>query len=753
MQSLLKNFFDHCQDVLVIIDSDNRIVDINPMAEKVLAVRRVDIKGESFLGLVHLDDRSNCKNHLTNCTTESKDMMKFECRIAGTDVKGLWLDWRISGMEDGHRCLSAREFSYHKVNEEVLEKLEETGKIGYWSVRLEEMIPRWSAGTYDIHGIERGEKVPLENAIDFYQGESKEHINQDFGDCTQKGIPFDRVYQFKDAKGTLKWVRSCGNPRFDEAGNITEVYGVFQDVTNSTNSQLELESLNDRLRLALDASGIGVWEWRLKENHLWWDSHMYRLYGIHPERFSGAYDAWQAGLHPDDKAAAEAAIQLALDGSKPFDCEFRVRWPSGDIRHIRAIATVHRNQNGDATKMIGVNWDISDAKTQESKLKLAKEKALQANNAKSQFLSNMAHEIRTPMNGLLGFLELLQETNMDEEQKSYLSTASNSGRSLLLLLNDILDYSKIEAGQLDFNVEPCNISSLVLDQIQLFEAISKEKNVNIKLNSKIEENQSFKLDSLRIKQILSNLIGNAVKFTDKGTIDVDLSYSSSENLKFMIKDEGIGIPQDRVGNIFKPFEQSEKDTTRQFGGTGLGLSIVHKLVTLMGGRVHCDSKVGVGSTFVVEIPSLMTESPNIDKIETSNATIKQESSFELRVLVVEDNPINAKLVMTRLAKFGIDAELASNGQEAVDIIKESQYDLILMDINMPIMNGYEATEIIRRIDYIIQPQIYALTANAFEEDKKLANDSGMDGHIVKPFRRKDILRILTKVSEKLQLAS
>ncbi|MGB6019783.1 MAG: ATP-binding protein [Sulfurimonadaceae bacterium] len=387
-------------------------------------------------------------------------------------------------------------------------------------------------------------------------------------------------------------------------------------------------------------------------------------------------------------------------------------------------------------------------------------KAEEAKQAKSEFLANMSHEIRTPLNGIFGFLQLLETTELDNLQKEYVDIAQDSMQTLLSVVNDILDFSKIESGKIEKNLIEINVHQLFETLYESFSPIAQNKNITYELDIDSRIHESLKIDELHIRQILQNFIDNALKFTpENGSVTIDVALlntqKSSQHIKISVQDTGIGIPKNKLETILQPFSQADSSTTRKFGGTGLGLSISKSLIELLGGEMQIISAEGKGSTFSFEIDAAICNlsQPHKQKEESVTDTpvptvAKTEpdskKSETLNILIAEDYEVNRMFIGMLLNSYNdLTYDFANNGEEVLNMLNTNHYDLILMDINMPVMNGYDATVIIRQ-ELKLDIPIIALTANALEGDREKFLNIGMDDYLAKPLEITDMDRVLKK---------
>lgn len=380
-------------------------------------------------------------------------------------------------------------------------------------------------------------------------------------------------------------------------------------------------------------------------------------------------------------------------------------------------------------------------KERTKELEREKNRAQNATKAKSQFLANMSHEIRTPINGVIGMSYLLLQTTLSDKQRKYLEKIDDSAKSLLNIINDVLDFSKIEAGKFTIEKIEFNLQESIKKVINHLELLAREKNININVEYGEGVGKYFLGDALRISQVLTNLLGNAIKFTHDGNINIYVTKRENEKFRFEVKDSGIGLSEKEQKKLFISFSQADDSTTRKYGGTGLGLAISKQLVELMGGKIWVESKEGVGSSFIFEI-ELREIEPQLSKSSDEKVEFDKNILHAKKILIAEDNHTNQLVLLGLLEDYVKEIDIANNGKEAVDMFEKGKYELIIMDLQMPVMDGYEATRLIRNIDRDIP--IIALTANTMKEEIQKTKAVGINEHLVKPLNMEKLFTTLSK---------
>jgi PAS domain S-box-containing protein len=525
-----------------------------------------------------------------------------------------------------------------------------------------------------------------------------------------------------------------------------------------------IEEQRYRLQAIVDGTAVGTWEWHVQTGELainprWAEMLGYTLAELMPV----SIDTWRTLIHPDDLQQAERQLAQHFAGeSQYYTIEARLRHKAGhwvwvlDRGKVAAWAAP-----GVPVLMAGTHLDITESKQFEASLQQARLEAEAANVAKSQFLATMSHEIRTPLNGVLGMAQLLLLPVMsDRERIDYAETIIDSGRTLLALLNDVLDLARVESGNLRLEARPFDVEQLIEEVKSLYLANARQKQIELTVAWQGVHGAEYRGDNLRLRQMLANLVSNAIKFTPAGSVQVQVQELKREGsqalVEFSVIDTGVGIAEEKQHLLFKPFSQVDGSVNREYGGSGLGLSIVASFARLMGGEVGLSSQPGAGSRiwFRVMLEAGITSEASGGNLHPVHQVLPR---FRGQVLVVEDSPVNQRVLLKLLDSMGLETVLAENGQVAVELVASGlRPDLILMDLRMPVMDGDVATRQIRAIEYenrLAATPIIATSANAFPEDRELCSKSGMNGFLAKPVLLDELLALLRQwlVGETLPL--
>ncbi len=544
--------------------------------------------------------------------------------------------------------------------------------------------------------------------------------------------------------GSYIWGKAA--PLYNSSGNIIGVIESIRDITERKLAEEELRRSREKYHNIFENSILGLYQSIPEGRYLSVNPAFARLFGYSsPEEMIACVTDIGQQLYFNPKDRERAIKQIIEQGYlEGFELEVQRRdgtkfWVSMNTRIV---------QDEDGLHYDGTVEDITKRKRAEDVLRTAKDAAEAATKSKSDFLANMSHEIRTPMNAVIGMTRMLLDEELTNKQKEYVETIRSSGEALMDIINDILDISKIEGGMMDMEHLPFSLQRCIEESIGLGAENAAKKGIEMEYRIEPDIPDVVLGDYARLRQVLVNLIGNAVKFTEKGCISIVVSGRENDNgsyeIHFAVKDTGIGIPDDKADRLFQLFSQVDASTARRYGGTGLGLAISKKLVEMMKGKIWAESQPGQGSTFHFTIDAQPTQiAPAYEDKRASciNPFSHKNQNPSLSILLAEDNPINQRVALYMLAKLGLMADVACNGYEVLQAMENQSYNMILMDVQMPGMDGLETTRAIRK-RWSDGPKIIAMTAAAFKSDREMCIEAGMDDYIRKPVRIEELAAAL-----------
>lgn len=775
-EKLLSVVFDQAAIGLAIVSPSGQFLNVNEHLVTILGYERAAMlaPGFDFQSITCPEDLAADVGHIARLLEGLADSYTLEKRYIHRAGHWVWVELNVRLVRDDAQqpdffISSITDISQRKAAEAALQssrqatdnalawlkEAEEVVGMGHWWIELTTDALEWSEQTYHLLG------VPADQAVDFERFNQCVHPDDraSVAAAWHKAVASAGLYELDFrivAKGEVRWVRERADVARARDGKVV---GTVLDITSRKLLEEALLQQQRRLLSILDGTHIGTWEWNVQTgdivfNERWADIIGCSLKELEPTSIA----TWEMWVHPDDLMVSGALLAQHFTGQASFyECEARMRHKQGHwvwVLDRGRVATW--TEDGKPLLMSGTQQDITARKNAEEALLAAKQAAEAANIAKSRFLANMSHEIRTPMNGILGMAQMLLGSNMSEaERRDCAQTILNSGQTLLALLNNILDLSKVEAGKVDIEALVFEPQQVLQEAVSLFHSSARNKGIQLHVDWQHQGNVRYLGDAFRIRQMISNLVANAIKFTSFGRIDVEArevgAVGEQAVLEFVVRDTGIGMDRDVLSKLFKPFSQADSSTTRKFGGTGLGLSIVRSLAELMGGEVGVESELGQGSRFWftvrVERADWASQARNIQAGDPFNPP-SFDHRFSGKVLVVEDNPINQKVIVAFLHGLGLAASVAEDGQQGLDAVRRDEsIDLVLMDLHMPDMDGYAATRGIRAWEAEAgktRCPVVALTADAFAEDRERCLASGMDDFISKPVELTALTRILSR---------
>ena len=555
-----------------------------------------------------------------------------------------------------------------------------------------------------------------------------------------QGEPVCDAFQMTAKSGAKIEVEGTIQPVKDEQGKVVRYLCTHRDITRRVAADTQLRESEERYELVMRGSADGIWDWNIKDDEVYLSKHLKHMMGYEDDAaITVKIEALNALVHPEDIGAVQAARRRHLEQRAPYDVQCRIRNKDGVYRWFRVCGQAQWDELCVATRMAGSVSDIDD-------LIRNQRQAQEANRLKSEFLANMSHEIRTPLNGVMGMTQLLARTNLDEKQQKFAGTIMSASKSLLGLINDILDLSKIEAGMMKLEASWFDMTEIVTRAATNVEGVLTLKKTRMHCEIAPECLGAAKGDADRIVQILVNLLGNAIKFTNEGDVYLRIVPGTQGGTKFVVSDTGVGIDEDQLARIFERFTQVDGSSTRKYGGTGLGLAICRELVTLMGGKIGVESKLGEGATFWFELP-LERQALSLEAaVETEPGGQRQQSYRGLRALVAEDIQTNQAVINEMLTQLGFQVSIVDNGLQALQRLESESFDIVFMDIQMPVMHGDEAIMRIRKsgASYSGLP-IVVVTANAMKGMEEKFLGMGADGYVSKPIDFKDLRAVTAKV--------
>jgi two-component system sensor histidine kinase/response regulator len=554
-------------------------------------------------------------------------------------------------------------------------------------------------------------------------------------------------YRFKLRDGTWDYRQNYARIVFDENKEPMRALGVSWSITKEIEAAEQLRQAEQRLERAINGTQDGLWEIEVDGSSAWYSPRVAELLHFEPQEIENRPGFIMERIHPDDAAIVSEATDEHFRDNTVYDIEVRVRTKHDEYRWYRARAAAERDAESKPLRLSGSLQDVTEAREAREELLRATEEAQSANKAKSAFLANVSHEIRTPMNGIIGMTGLLLETELDRTQRDYADTIRASADSLLTVINDILDFSKIEAGKLEIDSIDMNLRGNIEDvgSMMAFQAAAKKLELIVDVHPDVPQHVTG--DPQRIRQCLINLVGNAIKFTREGEVAIIVRVTNDEaeqmRIRFEVRDTGIGVSDEALQNLFKPFTQADASTTRHFGGTGLGLSIVLRLAEMMGGTVGANSEVGAGSTFWFELPLTPSKASVALPFVTSGG----------RILVVDDNHTNRRVLLGQLAHAGFDTEAVSNGADALSTMRQGvadnhPFDLVLIDFQMPDMDGAMLGERINADSQLSRARIVMLTSMDRHGDMRQFAAMGFAGYLSKPVRAHELFDCIQRVLQR-----
>ncbi|GLS01338.1 hybrid sensor histidine kinase/response regulator [Brevundimonas denitrificans] len=623
----------------------------------------------------------------------------------------------------------------------LLKLAEEMAGVGQWRMDAETLKSTWSDQVYRIYGVTREAFDPnLGDAIDFFHPGDRETLRQAVTHALATGEGFRIRARLVRADGEERLVDAHADTERGSDGRVESMFGVFQDVTEAVRAEHRLAESEQRHRLLADRATDIIITYGVDGLVTYVSPSIERVSGHRPQDVVGrpVTDL----IHPEDVPALAESFREFVKAPPEWALRgvtYRGLVKDGGCRWFEARTSIIRDDEGRVIEFQDLVRDVTETKRLEEALIEARDRAEAGARAKSEFLANMSHELRTPLTSVIGFSGLLQQsTALPETERRYADRIGTASEALLGVINDILDYSKLEAGAVEMEARAFDPRALTQAAAAMVEGQCEVKGLGLAVKLDPGLPTALTGDEGRLRQVMLNFLANAAKFTSQGFVTLEASWTG-ERLRVAVTDTGIGIAADKIDTLFERFSQADNSTTRVYGGTGLGLSISRRLVEMMGGEIGAESRIGEGSTFWFEVPLTPAEAMATDE----QAGGETASPDGLRILVADDAAANRELVVAILGAQGVALETVEDGARAVEAARGGGYDLILMDVHMPVMDGLDATRAIRALDGEAgRVPIVALTANVQPEQVLRCREAGMDDHVGKPIQVAELLRVI-----------
>ena len=547
------------------------------------------------------------------------------------------------------------------------------------------------------------------------------------------------TFKLDFGNGDSRWFLSRADPILDEYGNIQRWIGVNTDITQQKDTEAQLRISKSRYEYASLASRDIIWDWNLGSNDIQWNQAMETQLGYKLPDNTSSLEWWEEHIHPEDREKALAGFLDAVNEGKQFwDEEYRFLKADGSYAVLRDRGYVVFNEKGEPTRMIGAMLDVTWERKAITHLTSSKKAAEKASAAKSNFLANVSHEVRTPLSSILGYAELIKSSDLDKKAlNEFITIIERSGHQVLNIIDDVLDLAKVEAGTLEIQRRAFLLKNTLFEALNDTIIRAQDKGVRVDVQIEKQTPEVFVTDPVRLRQVLTNLVGNAVKFTDQGVVKLEVSYKSP-CLRLLVSDTGVGIPEKLRKKIFLPFKQGEAKLSPKYEGSGLGLALTRSICQAMHGDLNLvSSKVGEGSVFEATISAEPATREELEGIFPGSEEHPLEGK---RILVIDDSGEIRMLVQKLLGKVGANVDAANGGEKGIELALANKYDIILLDIQMPGMDGYDTLKEMKKLG--IEAPVCALTAHAMKQDRERAMRAGFEYFVTKPMKVERIVRLV-----------